>query len=132
MLAVALIPALAGVFMPFAWMRAAHAWLGMGDLPVMPVIDYLARSTSAFYALLGGLCWVLAGDPRRYRPPLLFLGLATVVYSLGVMAIDFIAGLPWWWTWGEGPLTAILGLVVWLLAVQLPATSAAPAAADRT
>ena len=38
------------VVVPYAWMNAIHQWLGLGTLPDTPVVGYLARSTSAFYA----------------------------------------------------------------------------------
>jgi hypothetical protein len=47
---------------PYSWMNAIHQWLGLGVLPDAPVAGYLARSTSAFYAMLGGLLWVLLFD----------------------------------------------------------------------
>ena len=40
------------VFVPQAWLEAIHQQLGLGNLPAAPVVSYLARSTSAFYALL--------------------------------------------------------------------------------
>lgn len=43
------------VVVPYAWMNAIHQWLGLATLPDAPVVGYLARSTSAFYALFGGL-----------------------------------------------------------------------------
>ena len=60
--------ALVPVFMPFAWMAATHRWLGLGEMPAAPVVEYLARSVSAFYALVGALCLLVAADLDRYRP----------------------------------------------------------------
>lgn|GEM_PF-6538567 len=45
---------------PYSWMDSIHGWLVMGRLPSEPVVGYLARSTSAFYALMGGLLWILS------------------------------------------------------------------------
>ena len=42
------------VIAPYSWMDSIHRWMGMGELPNAPVVGYLARSASAFYALLGG------------------------------------------------------------------------------
>ena len=120
-----LLLALVGVFMPYTLMQSSHARAGMGPLPELPVIDYLARSVSAFYALVGGLCFVLATDVRRYRPVLIFLGVITSVYSVGIIVVDHLAGLPPWWTWGEGPATLPLGVVVAALAYRLPPPKAA-------
>ena len=57
------------VVAPGDWMRGIHRELGMGEMPDAPVVWYLARSESALYAVLGGLFWVLASDPRRYALP---------------------------------------------------------------
>ena len=68
--------ALVAVFMPVSWMAATHRCLGLGEMPTGPVVEYLARSVSAFYALMGALCLVLTTDLERYRPLVRFLGLA--------------------------------------------------------
>ena len=52
--------AVVAVFMPMSWMVATHRWLGLGEMPTGPVVEYLARSLSAFYAIMGALCLVLA------------------------------------------------------------------------
>ena len=46
-------------------MVAMHADLGLGRLPDAPIVGYLARSTSAFYAIEGGLFWVVSIDLVR-------------------------------------------------------------------
>jgi hypothetical protein len=35
--------ALVAVFMPVSWMAATHRWLGPGEMPTGPVVEYLAR-----------------------------------------------------------------------------------------
>ena len=35
--------ALVAVFMPVSWMAATHHWLGLGEVPTAPVVEYLAR-----------------------------------------------------------------------------------------
>jgi hypothetical protein len=46
---------LVAVVMPSTWMAATHRWLGLGEMPTGPVVEYLARDLSAFYALVGAL-----------------------------------------------------------------------------
>jgi len=77
--------ALVAVFMPGSWMAATHCWLGLGEMPTGPVVEYLARSVSAFYALFGALCLVVASDLERYRPLVRFLGVTFPV--MGVVAL---------------------------------------------
>src|SRR5262249_44191685 len=85
--------ALVAVFMPFSWMAATHRWLGLGEMPTGPVVEYLARSVSAFYAVLGALCLVLAADPDRYRPLVRFLGAAQGVIGVVFLGVDLAAGM---------------------------------------
>jgi hypothetical protein len=66
--------ALVAVFMPFSWMSGTHRWLGLGEMPTGPVVEYLARSLSAFYAVMGALCLVVSANLERYRPLVRFLG----------------------------------------------------------
>ncbi len=47
--------ALVAVVMPTSWMAATHRWLGRGEMPTGPVVEYLARDLSAFYASPGTL-----------------------------------------------------------------------------
>jgi hypothetical protein len=104
--------ALVFVAAPHSWMRDIHAALGMGELPDAPVVWYLARSTSAFYAILGGLFWVVSFDPTRYRSVLLYLGSAVVLLGVSLLSIDFLEGMPlFWWVW-EGPFVTAFGLTI--------------------
>ena len=107
--------ALVFVAAPYAWMDAIHRWLGMGKLPEEPVVGYLARSTSAFYAVLGGLAWLASFDLKRYRPVLMYLGATTVVFGVALGVIDWLEGMPPFWKIAEGPLDVALGVaIVWM------------------
>ncbi len=105
--------------MPYAWMNAVHRGLGMGILPDEPVVGYLARSTSAFYALLGGLLWVLSFDLRRHRLVLCYLGGAFVAFGLLLWGVDWLEGMPRFWSLAEGPLDVGFGLVTLLLSYRI-------------
>src|SRR5262245_21812701 len=107
--------ALVAMFMPLSWMAATHRWLGLGEMPTGPVVEYLARSLSAFYAVMGALCLVLATDLERYRPLVRFLGVAFALMSVVLLGVDLAAGMPWWWSASEGPG----GVVFWALLVVL-------------
>ena len=108
--------ALVAVFMPSSWMAATHRWLGLGEMPTGPVVEYLARSLSAFYAVMGALCLVVAADLERYRPLVRFLGLAFALMSLVLLGVDLAAGMPWWWTASEGPGGVVFGALLFVLA----------------
>ena len=108
--------ALVAVFMPLSWMAATHRWLGLGEMPTAPVVDYLARSLSAFYAFIGALCLVVAADLERYRPLVRFLGVAFALMSLVLLGVDLAVGMPWWWSASEGPGGVVLGTLMFILA----------------
>jgi hypothetical protein len=108
--------ALGAVVMPTSWMAAIHCWLGMDEMPTGPVVEYLARSLSAFYALLGGLMLVMASDIERYRPMVRFFAATMVLMSVAFTGIDWAAGMPWWWTALEGPPGLLLGPWTYYLA----------------
>ena len=86
--------ALVAVFMPVSWMAATHRWLGLGEMPTGPVVEYLARSLSAFYAVYGALCLVVAADLGRYRPLVRFLGMAFALMSVVFGALLFVLARP--------------------------------------
>ena len=111
--------ALVAVVMPYSWMNAIHQWLGMGQLPAEPIVGYLARSTSAFYALLGGLFWVASFDLHRHRMVLCYLGIVIVIFGVALLVVDLLEGMPLWWTIGEGPFNIVFGVVILALARRL-------------
>ena len=104
------------LFMPLDWMNQSHRQMGLGDLPDSPVVEYLARSTCAFYAMFGGLLWLLAGHVRKYAPVIRYTAAVGAVFSALITAIDYRLGLPPFWTWTEGPLTLLVCLAI--LALQ--------------
>jgi hypothetical protein len=104
---------------PFVWMNDVHdRALGLGALPNAPIVEYMARSLSALYAVHGAVVFRLSFDVSRFRPVIGFLGWLHLALGSAVLAIDFTAGLPWWWVAGEGPGIAAGGLLVLIFARQ--------------
>ena len=108
------------MFLPFETMAAIHRRLGLGDLPQLPVIDYLARSVAAFYGFHGVLLFVVSSDPVRFRPLVTYLAAFNIIFGLMLIAIDVHAGLPAWWTGFEGPPVVVLGIVLAILNRRTP------------
>jgi hypothetical protein len=104
--------ALVPFVMPFSWMVAIHEWIGLGELPNRPIVDYLARYSSAFSAFYGFLLLLLLTDVRRYAPIITFQAVAILVMSAIGAIYSWRAGMPKWWSiadiiscWGYGIVT---------------------------
>jgi hypothetical protein len=104
------------VFVPWTWMNAIHeGLLGMGRLPDQPIVGYLARSTSAFYAMMGGLFVLMSFDVQRYRPAIGYLLGVSVAFGVVIFGVDIAEGMPLYWRAAEGPMVVILSaLMLWL------------------
>lgn len=112
---VTMLTAFLAIFLPVRWMAITHEWLGLGPFPESPLVDYLTRSASLLYAWHGGLLLVISSNIRRYRPILVYLGIATAIGGLILLGIDIHAGMPVYWTLWEGPPVALIGcMMVWL------------------
>lgn len=111
--------AIIAVVMPYSWMNAIHKWLGMGKLPAEPIVGYLARSTSAFYAILGGLFWVVSFDICQHRAVLLYLGFVVVIFGAALFIIDLLEGMPLHWSLTEGPFNVAFGIVILVLSYRI-------------
>ena len=107
------------VFLPHSWMNAVHQGLGMGQLPEEPVVGYLARSTSAFYAMIGGLLWVMSFDVRRHRLALCYLGGAICFLGVVLFGADLLEGLPLWWNLLEGVGNTAFGILILSLTCRI-------------
>ena len=120
LLAAAHVCALFGVFMPARWMAAGHAWLGLGGFPDSPLAPYLARSVSALYALYGALLWICATDVRRYAPIVRYYAVTGFGFAALVTLLDLQLGMPWYWTFGEGPMLVAVCVALLALLRRVP------------
>jgi hypothetical protein len=107
------------MLLPVDWMAATHRWLGLGEFPRAPIVDYLARSVSSLYGFHGVLVLLVARDPVRYRSIVLYLGWMYVLAGLFAIAIGLYAPLPWYWTAVEGPSTLLSGAFILYLSRSL-------------
>jgi hypothetical protein len=107
--------AILAVAMPTRWMESGAAWMGVGEFADTTLTQYLARSLSALYAMIGALLLYLARDVRRHLDLIGFIGWMTIVLGAILTALDLALGMPAAWTWGEGPPTILVGgAFVWL------------------
>jgi hypothetical protein len=107
--------ALIAVLLPHEWMARLHALAGLGELPRLPLVGYLSRSSSLLYALHGAMIVFLSFDIARYGRLITFLALAALVHGALMLAIDVAESMPLWWIVVEGPGFAATGAIVLLL-----------------
>ena len=103
------------IFLPVEWMASTHRWLGLGEFPRAPVVDYLARSVAALYGFHGVLLLIISGDPFKYRAIVWYVAVMNILFGLIVLAIDIHAGMPLAWTVVEGPPILLFGIALTLL-----------------
>jgi hypothetical protein len=101
--------ALAAVLAPRQWIAYSHSLLGMGDFPNQPIVGYLARSTSFWYASYGLLLWFVSCDVEKYSLLIKCLAWAMFIQGFIVVGIDIAEGMPGWWIAFEGPCCSGLG-----------------------
>ena len=75
--------AIFAVFLPQDQMADIHQWLNLekAAFPKTGIVDYLARSLSAFYVLMGMLYIVLARGIRAYAPVIAFAAWANIFFG---------------------------------------------------
>ena len=108
------------MLLPVDWMAATHRWLGLGEFPRAPIVDYLARSAAALYGFHGVLLLLIARDPVRHRSIVTYMGVMNTVFGGAMIGIGLHAGLPAWWVLTEGPPIAAFGVLLLLLVDRLP------------
>jgi hypothetical protein len=109
-----------GMLLPRETMVATNVWLGLEPLVDTPLVLYLARTTSALYALRGLSYFVVASDPMRYRPFIVFIGVTNVAFGVALGAIGVTAGMPPWWTALEAPFVIGTGILLLVLVRWVP------------
>ena len=100
------------IFLPVDWMASTHEWLGLGEFPRRPVVEYLARSIAALYGFHGVLLLIVASDVVRYRNLVWFVAILNFVFGLMMILIDLKTGMPLMWTLLEGPPIMAFGVVI--------------------
>ena len=118
--AVVLLAAFPMMLLPVEWMAATHRWLGLGEFPASPLMDYLTRSISFLYGFHGGLLLVVANNVRRYRGVVVYVVIMGLAFGASIIAVDLHAGLPLRWTLVEGPSVLVLAATLGLLLRSVP------------
>jgi hypothetical protein len=103
------------VVMPRSWMVSSHSWLGLGDMPDGPLIKFMIRQASYVYGMHGVSLWVLASDVQRFQPMIVLNGISFTLAGAVFFAIDYSAGMPFWWTISDTLGCAFFGIALLLL-----------------
>lgn len=110
--------AIVPTLMPQGWLAAA-VHLAEPGTPVRLLVEYLARSISAMYVLLGGLLCLGATDVRRYAPMLRWMAVFLFVAGLAECLLLVLGPDPknvvWLLLSVDGGIIALFGLAVWAL-----------------
>ncbi len=100
------------MLMPIAWAQSAHAAIGLGELPVEPIVEYLVRGMSAMCALYGGLLLLLANNVHRYRRVITYQAIAILtIATCGTIIMHSLPDL--------GKYVLIDGISCWLYCVPI-------------
>lgn len=110
-----LITAFAAVLLPYETMADIHKYIGLGDLPDVPILDYLARSVSLFYGIHGVIVIYISFNLLRYLQILKLLCYCGFLFGIALFFIDIKAPMPEGWAFTEGPLILSLNLVIYIL-----------------
>ena len=104
--------AIPAIFLPFGWMNSIHEFLGLGVMPNAPIVSYLARSLTAFYAIAGAIIYFVSLDIRRNRSFVKLWAVIAIALSVVLFGIDLTSGMPLGWTLSEGPPMLAIGLIL--------------------
>lgn len=105
------------VVMPRSWMEISHAWLGMGEMPEGPLLMFMIRQASFTYGVHGLSLWLIASDVKRFRPFVIFNGVAFLAAAPVFLLIDLTSGMPVWWALSDPGSCGLFGAA--LLALSL-------------
>ena len=103
------------VVMPRSWMEISHEWLGMGTMPDGALLMFMIRQASYAYGMHGVSLWILASDVVRFRPLIVFNGFAFLLAGPIFFLIDYLTGMPLWWTIFDALACGSIGAALLLL-----------------
>ena len=103
--------AIIAVVMPDNWLKLAVGEVD-SNVPVGPLVEYMARGWSAFYFMLGGLIWLFSTDLTRYLPAIRW-----VSWCYALMNGSFLAVLGWLYATMENDWTWFFGMIVFDVSV---------------
>jgi hypothetical protein len=117
--AIVLLCAFPFALLPTEHMATIHAYLGLGELPRTPLVEYLTRSLSLVYAGWGPILLVLSREVKRYLPVLWVFAWLSVAFVPTLLVLDVVSDMPLSWTLAEAVSVSVFAgltlLFVWRL-----------------
>ena len=107
------------VVMPRSWMETSHTWLGLSEMPAGPLLMFMIRQASYTYGVHGLSLWLIATDVKRFRPFVLFNGIAFLVADPVFLLIDLTSCMPLWWAVSDPASCGLFGVALLLLSRDL-------------
>ncbi len=108
------------VVMPRSWMEIANASVGLGEMPDGPLLMFMIRQASYTYGVHGLSLWLIATDVDRFRPFVVFNGIAFLIAAPVFVLIDLSSGMPLWWTVSDPLSCGFFGAALLLLSRKHP------------
>jgi hypothetical protein len=115
------------VFVPRAWMESIHEWSGLGKLPEGVIVSYLARATSAFYGMFGGLMLLCSFDVRKYRAVIAYCAWLGIAFGAVMTAHNLMMHMPVNWIMVDAAAPPTGVAILLLQRAARKAEAAAPA-----
>ena len=97
------------VVMPRSWMAISHTWLGLGEMPDGPLLMFMIRQASYTYGVHGLSLWLIASNVKRFRPFVIFNGIAFLIAAPVFLWIDLTSGMPLWWAVSDPASCGLFG-----------------------
>lgn len=114
-----LMSAFIAVFLPYKTMADIHRWIGLGDFPLLSILDYLARSVSLFYAVHGIILFYVSFDIFKYLQFIKLLCYLGFLFGICLIFIDIQASMPAYWIICEGPSALLLSGLIFMLTKKI-------------
>lgn len=107
------------VFMPRSWMVAGHTFLGLGEFPDGPLIDFMIRQSSYVYGIQGVLMWILSFDPKRFLPIIMYIGISFTIAGPIFLWINTTSALPFYITLMDSGSVFCFGIILLWLSISI-------------
>ena len=114
-----LMTAFIAVFLPYETMAKIHFQIGLGTMPQLQIMDYLARSVSMFYGIHGVIVIYISFNLNMYLQFLKLLCYLGLLFGLSLFFIDINASMPSYWTFGESSIVVLLNLVIYVFVIMI-------------